>query len=817
MKQFKFLQKLAILALFMGLFLGGMAQQTARVQIIHNSSDPNADSVDVYVDLGIGGIVKFDNVAYRTATSFQTLPANVPVKVAVAPKTSASIADSLREFNITLVPNTTSLAVATGVLNLPGTSFDANPDGVDNSFTLLFAEGREAAANPQEVDITVVHSSTDAPSVGINVNGNVLLDSVAYTDVSGYVNVAARDYRIDVTAANDPSNIIAPFFLEATPLAGASGAILASGFLDPATNENGPGFGLFLVPAAGGNFVPLTPVGNARAQIIHNSADPNAATVDIYVDVNTDTLLLDDVDFRTATQFLDLPASYPLDITVAPGNSTSIGDGLATLQATLADGSTNLAIASGVLNLMGTSFDTNPDGVNNGFTILFTEGREAGVGSDVDVTVIHGSTDAPSVGINANGGVLLDSVAYQDISGYVTIPPAGYRIDVSAANDPSNIIAPFYLDASGLGGGAAAILASGFLDPTTNEDGPAFGLFLAPAAGGALQPLTAVGAARAQIIHNAADPAAAVVDIYLDIKVDTIKLDDVPFRGATGFLDIPAEYPLDVVIAGENSADITDAVVATIPVTATDGGSFYIIANGVVDPSNFAANPEGVSTAFNLFVKGGAREAANQSANVDLAVFHGATDAPAVDVIALGAGEIVDSAVYTDITPYLELAPQSYDLNITPAGDINTVVATFRADANNLGGGAGLILASGFLDPSANNSGEAFGLLLVLPDTAFLLDVVTSNEQLFNPELTQTQIYPNPATNSLTVEMDLSKAGLIDYRMVDIQGREILRGEENIASGKQSFKLDASDLSRGVKYLIIKTESGQIVRKVVLK
>lgn len=815
MLKHQFSKTLLLVAFLFGFFQMATAQQTARVQIIHNSSDPAADSVDVYVDLGIAGIAKFENVAYRTATTFQTLPANVPITVAVAGKNSASIADSLKRFTVSLSPNSTNLAIATGVLNLMGTSFATNPDGVDNGFRLLFAQGREAANNANEVDVTVVHSSTDAPSVGVNANGNVLLDSVAYLDVSGYVSIPPTDYRIDLTAANDPTSIVAPFFLDASGLAGASGAILASGFFTPANNENGPALGLFLVPAAGGNFIPLTPVGNARAQVIHNSADPAASTVDIYVDINTDTVLLDDVDFRTATGFLDLPSGYPVDITVAPGNSASVADGLATVSVTLGDNSTNLAIASGVLNLMGSSFEANPDAVDNNFTILFTEGREAATGSDVDVTVVHGSTDAPSVGVSANAGVLLDSVAYQDISGYVSIPAAQYRIDVTGANDPSTVIAPFYLDASGLGGGAVAVLASGFLTPANDENGEAFGLFAVPATGGAFLPLAPVGSARAQIIHNAADPAAATVDIYIDLKVDTLKLDDVPFRGATGFLDIPSGYPLDVVIAGPTSTDITDGAIATIPVTASDSGSFYIIANGVVDPTGFAANPDSISTAFNLFVKGGAREAAAVATNVDLAVFHGATDAPSVDVVALGAGVIVDSAAYTDITGYLELPAASYDLSVTPEGDNATVVGSYRADATGLAGGAGLILASGFLTPGTNQGGEAFGLLLVTPDTAFMLSVVTSNEELL--PTSSVNVYPNPARAQVNLDINLETAEEVTYELLDIQGRVIFRGSKNMVNGSASIILNTESAPRGMNFIRVRTANAELVKKLIIE
>ena len=190
---------------------------------------------------------------------------------------------------------------------------------------------------------------------------------------------------------------------------------------------------------------------------------------------------------------------------------------------------------------------------------------------------------------------------------------------------------------SGLGGGSAVVFASGFLTPSANQNGEAFGLFAALANGTVVEFPAYVPQARLQVIHNSADIAAALVDIYLwNTTSDelVVKLDDFAFRAATPFVDVPAGDSLDVIIAGPNSTGPTDAVVATIPVgELADMETYVVIANGVLVPSSYAENPDGRNTGFELLVKAMVRESA-ESENVEFFALHGATDAPTVDVIA---------------------------------------------------------------------------------------------------------------------------------------------------------------------------------------
>lgn len=788
--------------------------QFANVQIIHNSPDPLAAQVDVYVN---GSLVE-DDFAFRTATAFLPVPSGVNVNVGIAPATSNTtgngVNDTLKNFIYNLTSGQSYVVAATGVV-VPA-NFDATVNA-NIALTDAVLTPAPTAASAGNVTLAVLHGSTDAPNVDVLANGGMmpLINNIAYGTYQGPATVPATEYVLDVTPAGNNSTIVASYYVDLSPLSGSSAVVFASGFLDPAMNQMGEAFGLFAA-LPDGTVLPLSAVGNSRVQVIHNSADPGAATVDVYVSWVKDSVKLDDFAFRTATGFLDLPAGYPVSIAVAGPTSTVSSEALATFTPTLMDGETYAVVANGVLD--STQFALNPDGAPTSFGLLIeTAVREAAANTaDVDIKVLHGATDAPSVGVNANGGAVVPTASYGDFTGYLSVPDTEYRIDVTAANDPSNVLLPNYVDVTGLAGGATLIFASGFFDPTANQGGEALGLFAAFANGNVL-PLTAVGNARAQVIHNAADLNADSVDVYINMLADTIKLDNFAFRTATPFVDLPTGYEIDIVIAGKNSTDITDNI-TTIPATVMDGESYTIIANGVLDPSAYAVNPESRSTAFGLFITDGAREAAANTADVDLRVFHGSTDAPTVDVLANGGTPaLIDDIVYGDFQGYAAVPPALYRLGITPGADNSNVLAVFDADASGLAGGAGVILASGFFTPTANQDGAGFGLLLVLPDgSANLLSNTTSiyNDLSSNNDLINA--YPNPVADQLIIRTDLSNTSLVSVQIFDAAGRMVYTQQAEKVNGAREWTIDTQEFAAGVHTILMRTDESQATKKIIV-
>jgi hypothetical protein len=540
----------------------------------------------------------------------------------------------------------------------------------------------------------------------------------------------------------------------------------------------------------------------ARVQVIHNSADAAAAVVDVYVDAAN---ALNDFAFRTASPFVDLPAGVQIELSIAPGNSTSVGDAILTVPVTLTANETYIVVADGIVS--GTGYNPAPPlGLQ-----IYALGREAASDpANVDVLVHHGATDAPVVDIvetGAGAGTIVDDIAYTEFQGYLELPSADYAIEVRDATGTVTVAA-YELPLAGLGltGEALVAVASGFLDPSQNSNGPAFGVWAALPAGGALVELPA-STARLQVIHNSADAAAEQVDVYIG---GDLALNDFTFRTATPFIDFPAGVTVEIAVAPPTSTGVGDAI-ATFPVTLTRQETYIVVADGIVSPTGY--NPP---QPFGLQVYPMGREVATDASNTDVLVHHGSTDAPTVDVVetGVGAGIIVNDISYTEFQGYLELPTADYVLQIN--NDDNTVgVAAYSAPLATLAldGAALVTVASGFLDPTQNSNGPAFGLWVALPAGGALVELPSAPLGVEDFDTSSFVMYPNPVTNSLNIALDASNSAEFTMFITDMLGRTIASGELRSSNNA----IDVAVLVPGIYNLSLVNDSKVVLTKKFIK
>jgi len=537
-------------------------------------------------------------------------------------------------------------------------------------------------------------------------------------------------------------------------------------------------------------------------------------------------------------------------------------------------------------------------------------GMESATGDTTAVLVYHGATDAPAVDVvetRAGAGTIVNDIAYGDFAGYLMLPTADYTIDIrdeTGATTVATYLAP--LANLNLNGQGIVVFASGFLDPSNNSDGPAFGLFAATAggavvalpsasetayasfsvdmsywaaterfngttdsvdiagsfnewgtnyiglekgsntvysvtlplatevvheykyrinnswaddksefpSGGANRTVEIMGdtvlatvffndeifTARVQVIHNSADAAAEEVDVYLN---GDLLIDDFAFRTASPFIDAPADTEISIDIAPGTSTSASESIY-NLTTTLDWQATYILVANGIVSASGYTP-----VKAFDIYVHATAREEATETGNTDLLVFHGATDAPIVDIYeAKGPGELVNNLAYGTFAGYLELPTDDYVIELR---DETGTTKIQRYDAPletlNLDGAAITVVASGFLTPANNSNGEAFGLWVALAAGGDLIELPVSDYTSVNSlasNASNSMVYPNPASKELTVEFDSKYQGFVTVKVVSITGQTLITKTQNANNGNMSIGLET--LRSGMYILQIESE-----------
>lgn len=527
----------------------------------------------------------------------------------------------------------------------------------------------------------------------------------------------------------------------------------------------------------------------ARVQVIHNSADPAARFVDVYLD---DALLLNDFKFRTATPYVDAPAGVPITIGIAPSTSDGPEDAIANFTYTLAADEKYVIVANGVLDPG--AFAANPDAVSTAFNLFVKSGtREAALDpANLDFIFFHGATDAPTVdAIARDVATVVDNAQYTQFTDYVSVAPDKYFIDVTPGDMPSTIVATGRAFLDNAGGAAAVIFASGFLDVEANPGGKAFKLFYA-LPDGTVKALPFVTTAKVQVIHNAADPAAALVDIYVD---GALAIDNFAFRTATPYIDLPGNVPVSIAVAPPTSESVDDAI-ATISATFKAGYGYTVMANGVLNPVLFNPNPDGADIAFNVFVKENTKAVSDRANGLEFIGVHGCTDAPTVDIIARDVATLLDNVSYGAVSDYILVpANTTYILDVALGDAPETVVASYEASLFAVAGQSAVVYASGFLSPELNPDGSLpFGLYYTLADGttgAFPVYVMrTAAAEGFDMTVS-----PNPAAQFAQVSVPQNFSGSV--QLIDMQGSVVRSAVINDQAGDM-INFDLSDLAAGI-------------------
>jgi len=534
----------------------------------------------------------------------------------------------------------------------------------------------------------------------------------------------------------------------------------------------------------------LTAHAQSPVQIIHNCPSPAADSVDIYVFDGTNwspAAAVSNLKFREATAYIPLPSGNAnLRVAIAPNTATpSITDTLASFAVpTLAMGQSYVAYAAGEL---GSTFD-----------VYYGAASATSGSGNFDVNIFHGSTDAPKVGVFTD----LDAVnpvtkfSFGEFSGVATLPAQDLMVALTTDNI-NNLVEGFLVPLGTLNAGGAGgnVFASGYLAATGGQ--PAFGLFVALPDGSVL-PLPQMDVSRVQIVHNSPDPAAAVADIWIFMASNGTQVGKdsaVAFRTATPFNLVPTgDYRLVVTASG---ATDTTAAAGAITLSLTKNVTYQGVAQGLINPSAFpgADTVNGSATAFGFSLLVDAQLQANDTNNLDAAIFHHAPDAPAVDVLVAGGAALATNVPYAGFTPnYLSIPGSGTPVvNITPTGQPSIVVGAYEVPAGALRGTAVSVFASGFLGQTPD-----FGLWASLPAGGALVPLTAVTSSIATEVVSNTIAFPVPAQDVINIRLNSLVNGTVTLNVFDMSGRMIANlNDREIIQGTNNFSADISALSAG--------------------
>jgi hypothetical protein len=775
---------------------------TARVQFIHNSADAAAEAVDIWLDQEL----LVDNLTFRTATPFMDILAGQQVTLSVTGPDSQNPDNPLWSNTYTLNVDGKYIFVADGIISTSGY------DPIQPFDLKVFPTARENANQNNQTDLLIHHGSTDIEPIDIvevGIGLGTICDNLAYGQFAGYFGFATVNYIFQVRDQTGMTKIAAYKVPLATlGLQGEAVTILASGFLEPGNNSNGPDFGLFLAKPEGGMLLKLPEYApKARLQVINNSADTAASVVDVWMNQE---LLFDNLDFRSASPFIDAPADEQFTISLKGPDSEDPYNPIFSHNYNLTEGETYIMVAEGIASA------TGYDPVQPFDIVLYSTGREASIQAGrTDILVHHGSTDAPGIDIYEIGlgaGLLVDNLEYAEFSSYLELPTIDYIFEVRDET-AGTVLAKFRapIQTLGLTDKAITVVTSGFVNPASNSDGAPFGLWASVPTGGPLLEFPVyVPSARVQLIHNSADAAAAVVDVWLN---DELLLDNFAFRAATPFLYIPSEESITIAVKGPDSQDPSDPLWSNSFNLTTDE-RYILVANGILSASGYdPAQP------FNMILYTGAVEEATVQTSTDVLVFHGATDAPTFDLAVNGGSIVADNLSYGSFDGYTEMPTANYSLDVTTE-DGSSVLANFLAPFSDLGlaGKTLTILASGFLDPYSNSNGPALGLLTVQIDGTSVLLTNTIGIDESAIETSTFTIFPNPVKDNLNVSFELKSKSSLRIEVLDMTGRLVKSADLGVRNaGVYNEKMNIDGLNSGMYLLNIRTDNGGAAKKLFVE
>jgi len=312
-----------------------------------------------------------------------------------------------------------------------------------------------------------------------------------------------------------------------------------------------------------------------------------------------------------------------------------------------------------------------------------------------------------------------------------------------------------------------------------------------------------------QLINLSPDPAMSAVKVEYG---DSVIVDSLVYNDATAYLSVPAAMGTSLTFT--SLSDELESLELN-GLDLADGDVVQSILYGVIDTNDYAQNPDGNDRELNA-TWDAVDTSGIASGDIRVNFFHAVGDAVEMDVADFLFEYIVDNMSFGQYSSQSTDLPAVVRNLFFVSTDSVTQIASRSADLSVVSGNTVTIFISGFIVPGNNNNGPVLSFSVVeidgtVTEMGFVLAIF--QDELF----AEVNVYPNPATDLVQIDLDASSPMQIELALIDLAGREFMNSQYQLMSGSNNLRLNLPELSHGMYFVRLSNDNGQAVLPIMIQ